>query len=494
MLQTFLQKIYTCQYGGTRTIENTTDTVYKLNTVSETINEMSKNYKDESNEEDTENKEKFIQTLLDKLDKIKDNILYEELIDEENGLVYEIYDILLKKNSITKDDLVKLLENRNEYILGFDDFDTNFKVEESVNIVVRLINETYKIFNVNNLWKHKIQENKKVIASQLGGVSRAISSVAKSINKKEAGFEEEIKEIQILCKQRDIEILDIKIEKAKTGRYIINIYKAVCQEDEECRIDELEYILSKVLKAEIVLQKNMCAVKNEQNLCKQVYMSKDKFMIQVGLAYEKKDGSLVSGDYNAQMKLDDGKYLIALSDGMGSGSEARKSSQIAIKMLCRMLGSGFDKDTSLELINSSMYINSKEDTYATLDVAILDLYAGNMEFMKNGACPTFIKNKRSVKVVKSVSLPAGILDKVDLVVYDKDLNDGDIIIMCTDGILESNVEYENKEVWVKNLLEEMETDNVQKIANILLAQAVDNGVGKAKDDMTVIAVKVKKNI
>lgn len=140
-----------------------------------------------------------------------------------------------------------------------------------------------------------------------------------------------------------------------------------------------------------------------------------------------------------------------------------------------------------------MYINSKEDSYATLDVAIFDLYAGNMEFMKNGACPTFIKNKRNVNIVKSVSLPAGILDQVDLVVYDKDLNDGDIIIMCTDGVLESNVEYENKEIWIKNLLEEIETDNVQKIANILLAQSVDNGVGIAKDDMTVIVAKVKKN-
>lgn len=146
----------------------------------------------------------------------------------------------------------------------------------------------------------------------------------------------------------------------------------------------------------------------------------------------------------------------------------------------------------MELINSSMYINSKEDSYATLDIAILDLFSGNMEFMKNGACPTFIKNKRNVNIVKAVSLPAGILDQVDLVVYDKDLEDGDIIIMCSDGILESNVEYENKEVWIKNLLEEIETDNVQKIANILLAQSIDNGVGVAKDDMTVIVAKIKK--
>ena len=64
--------------------------------------------------------------------------------------------------------------------------------------------------------------------------------------------------------------------------------------------------------------------------------------------------------------------------------------------------------------------------------------------------------------------------------------------MCTDGILESNIEYENKEIWIKNLLEEIETENVQKIANILLNQSIDNCVGIAKDDMTVIVAKVKK--
>ena len=33
------------------------------------------------------------------------------------------------------------------------------------------------------------------------------------------------------------------------------------------------------------------------------------------------------------MKLKDGKYLLAISDGMGSGPEAKKSSQIVTKML-----------------------------------------------------------------------------------------------------------------------------------------------------------------
>lgn len=184
--------------------------------------------------------------------------------------------------------------------------------------------------------------------------------------------------------------------------------------------------------------------------------------------------------------------MLAISDGMGSGEQANKSSSTVINMLKRLLTNGFNKEVSIGLINSSINLNSNEETYATIDISIVDLINGNIEFVKNGACPTFIKSKNKVEVIKSVSFPAGMLDNIDLVVYDKDFKADDIIIMCSDGILESNVEYDNKEVWLKNLLENIETDDVHKIANIIMQESVDNGLGVAKDDMTVIVAKIEK--
>ena len=174
------------------------------------------------------------------------------------------------------------------------------------------------------------------------------------------------------------------------------------------------------------------------------------------------------------------------------GPEARKSSQIAIKMVKRLLKSGFGKDASIDLINSTISLNTKEDMYSTLDISVFDLYSGNIEMVKNGACPTFIKTKEDVQMIKSVSLPAGIVDNIDTIIYDKDLQDGDIIVMCSDGIIESTSEYEQKEDWVKNILEELYTDNPQKIADIILKEAVDNSFGIAKDDMTIIVGKIKR--
>ena len=43
------------------------------------------------------------------------------------------------------------------------------------------------------------------------------------------------------------------------------------------------------------------------------------------------------------------------------------------------------------------------------------------------------------------------------------------------------------------MLKEINTNNANKIADIILNEAIDNGYGVLKDDMTVIVIKVSKN-
>ena len=64
--------------------------------------------------------------------------------------------------------------------------------------------------------------------------------------------------------------------------------------------------------------------------------------------------------------------------------------------------------------------------------------------------------------------------------------------MCSDGILDSNIEYKNKELWLKYMLEDMDTVNTQKIADLILNEAIDNQFGSAKDDMSIIVCKFVK--
>ena len=166
MYQIFLEKIYICQFGVTYGLEEANDNViYKLNTMTDTLNEMAKNYKETGKETDA--KKAFIENLNEELEKIQENVLYEDLSNEDNGLSLEIFEFLEENEEIKKDDIIKILENRNEYILGFEDFDTNMKIEEDLNKVSLIINNIYKIGQVNNIWKKRLKENKKVISNQL---------------------------------------------------------------------------------------------------------------------------------------------------------------------------------------------------------------------------------------------------------------------------------------------------------------------------------------
>ena len=488
--------------GAMYRLQESKETIDKLNNVSDVIKQMSDTYKEVaySNLDQKEivenNREIFIEELQEKVRILSQNILYEDLLDENEAILYDIFEKLLEKDRITRENLLEIFKNHNNYIVGFDNYETTLKIEKDIRQIIEIINESYKISKQNFVMVVKIGENSKNISMQLEGVSKAIDDIANNIDddKENDKFLEKRNEILLICKQRQIEILDVKIEQEKTGRYIIKILLNTCNDKRmiECPTKKIEQILSDVLQEEIIIKKEKCGLKQEQKMCYQTYISKDIYSMQIGIAKINKEGENVSGDSSLQISLEDGKYLIAISDGMGSGPNARKSSQIAIKMLGRLLSNGFDKETSIELINNTISANIKDETFATLDIMVLDLYSGNIEYIKNGACPTFIKNNKNVEIIKNIALPAGILNDIDLVIYDRDVDNNDIIVMCSDGILESNSEYKNKEIWIKNLLEQIETTNAQKIADILLKESIDNNYGKPKDDMTVIVTKIIK--
>ncbi len=462
------------------------ETVEKLNNVSETIKKMANAYAKDTKpqytiEEKEENKQIFLNELLNNLEPYQDNLLYEDIANVDGKIVDKIFDLLLEKQEMEREDLLKIFAECNSYIVGFDDKEVSKYLEENILQILRIVNISYKVSKNNFVWKRKLEENKKNMEAQLRGVSKVISGIAEDIQKdteKQKDYAKQEVEIVELLKQKDIQVKDIHIDKK--DRYIIYLN---VEEVEHNSI--IENILTKIMKEKIVL--------NEENSTNSelVYISDDQYVIGFATADSSKSQSEVSGDNFINTRLKDGKYVIALSDGMGTGRKANESSMQALAMLQNLLKSGFDKDSSIELITSTL-ISKNEEIFATLDVAIIDLYKGTMELIKSGACPTYIKKNKKVQIIKSNSLPAGMINQDNIQVFDTDIQNEQIMLMCTDGILDSNIEYKNKELWIKYLLEDIETKNTKKIADIVLNEAIDNNFGKTKDDMSVIVCKFMK--
>ena len=475
-----------------RALNKSKEVAESLNNVSNAINEMATTYRgqddldavEKDNISSDENKEIFIGELLNNLEPYKDNMLYDDIAKADGEIDNEIFELLLEKQEISRKDLLQIFANCNSYIVGAEDNKISKQLEDNIMQIVRTINVSYKVAKSNFIWKKKEEQTKKNISNQLKNVSNAIKSMAKDIEKDikaEEKYQAERLEIVDLLRQRDIEVQDIMIKK--DNRFIVEIYLTRLLEN--TKLEQIAEILTNILKEPIVLNAEETVGK------KIVYLSDDKYIMAIGMAQETKNNSKQSGDSILNIRLKDGKYLVAISDGMGSGKEAKNSSNQTLRLLENLLVSGFDKKASLDLINNAL-MNQNKETFATLDIAIVDLYEGNVEFIKSAACPTYIKKNKRVQMIRSNSLPTGILEESKLETFDKDINDGEIVVLCSDGILDSNVEYKNKELWIKYLLEDIETTNTQKIANLILEESVDNNYGIAKDDMSVVAFKFRQ--
>ncbi len=477
-----------------RRLNNSTDTINKLNNISGALKDMANTYKKAAattiTEEDIreKNKQQFIIEFLNTTEHLESNILYDITQNVEGKIVDDIFDYLLENQFIKERDLINILANNNNYVVGFDEDEKkkNYDIEKMVNA----INSAFRLSKMNFIWSKKLDEEKKNFETQLNGVSKAISEIADNIDKEHKSedlFDDKKEQIVLLLKQKNIIVQEISLTKKENDRYRVSLY--IDNQDGEKKGKTIISIINKVLEEKMIIQERE-VIENE-NITKYEIISDDKFLLDIGISQYTKDGMSVSGDSTIKMKLKDGKYLLVISDGMGSGPEAKKSSQIVTKMLKRLLNSGFERDTSVELINSNL-LNVADDVFATLDIAIIDLYKGNIEFIKNGACPTYIKNSKKVQIIKSLSLPTGVVNQINTDVFDKDIDSNDIVVMISDGIMDSNIEYKNKELWVKYFLEDMETTNPQKIADIILKESIDNNFGKVKDDMSIIVCKFIK--
>lgn len=212
-----------------RGLNKSKETAEKLNDVSETIQKMAKTYKEEisniDSEENKKDKDIFVSELLDCIEPYKENMLYEDMANTEGKIVDDLFNLLMDKQEITKEDLLNIFAKNNSYIVSSDDENISKLLENSIMQMVRATNTAFKISKTSFVWIKKIEENKKNMEAQLNGVSKAISGIAKTIEddmKKEAEFAEEKKQIIDGLKLKSINVEEIAIRRQ--GRFLVEIY------------------------------------------------------------------------------------------------------------------------------------------------------------------------------------------------------------------------------------------------------------------------------
>lgn len=423
-----------------------------------------------------------------------------------------------------------------------------------VRSLTREINALYEIYRINSIWKSKLCENRRLAADQLGDVSRILDNISEEVYEEriDSNAEDEIR-IRLCSKGYEVTDLDVTIGAKK--RYFAYI-GGIIGEDADGFRRSAETALKIILGVKMVM---VGAVRKDCDEIVMRFAQPEGYIVETGTASScacedsadnmqiqsksiintanntNSNNNLVpeltsnntdnkisdsddvlnsalnkskSGDRCVMRYLSDGKFAVALSDGMGTGRRAARDSNATVRLLGDFLEAGFDKTIAVKFINSIMVMKSAEEAFATVDMCIIDLFSGNAEFIKNGAEPCYIKRGYDIETVRSASLPIGVVQDIQVETFAHRLSHGDMVVMMSDGIFAPCSEKNNSEKynnyndrqndsqtdkndWIKTMIAEADPNMPpRELADRLLEMSKNLNGGKFTDDVTVSVIKI----
>lgn len=222
-----------------------------------------------------------------------------------------------------------------------------------------------------------------------------------------------------------------------------------------------------------------------------LFREQEPYYITVGIGTRTREGQQVSGDCIRYFTTEEGMACVILSDGMGSGEEAREESESTVRMAERFLRAGISAADCVRTIGPALKLRTQGKKFVTLDVSTIDLFTGEAVSVKCGAAPSFVRavdGDGSVRVrrILSSTLPAGLEEAGDMDVTQFRMGGQDALVLLSDGIVDADG---SNAGWVEELL----SDSLRLSARELAARIVLEGSARgAPDDMSAAVVYLGK--
>ena len=388
-----------------------------------------------------------------------------------------------KEKPITEDDFDRLTETlkRNHHITP-DDIDGLFiKKCCRRNELSRAINNYYHSYLMSLESMRRISSIRSGLAGQFGGLSDILTDMAEEFSQTDVcdlDSSERISHmlrqhslIPVLCNCR-ISDSQMTVEIELSDRSRGSIKKSVLQKEVEkcCGRSFLQPVIT-------VAQDRVRIVLNERPL----------FEIEVGSYQHIADNGKLCGDSLSCFNDGKGNFVALISDGMGTGGRAAVDSMMAVNLMEKLVKSGLSFDCALNMTNSALMVKSEEESLATVDVSLINLFTGKTDILKAGAPYTYIKKRGKVMRKEIPSIPAGILNEVYFTKERMSLCGEDMIIMLSDGAVMGD------DRWLLSLIKSWSKGSCQDLAQAVVEEAIRQNEGMKDDDITVLAIKLKDN-
>lgn len=340
------------------------------------------------------------------------------------------------------------------------------------------LNSAYYSFVLNKKMSEKFFTGRNMECNQFIGLADTIEQIAEQLREKITFDTDAEARIAAFFEEEGKHPLGISVLYYDTGRPKVEIDLPSMAELSWTKaelLEELSTLCHTPLGQMIIETKKGCITL--------VLSQKETYSPLFAQNHAKKDTEEISGDCASVFSVYGGRLCMALCDAMGSGKRAAIDSNMSIKVLERVLKSGFDCDMAINSLNAALILNSDEERLTSVDLSLIDLFTGHCRILKSGSPPTFVKMGARVEKLSAKSLPVGILENIATEELEVTLSKGDMVVMVSDGIIGTE-----DDTFILEIMKNYAGFDMTALSDLILSQAKKRFKGCCPDDMTVISL------
>ncbi len=203
----------------------------------------------------------------------------------------------------------------------------------------------------------------------------------------------------------------------------------------------------------------------------------------------------VGGDYCDVFPLCDGRWALVMADvsGHGLGPSLLMAS---VRAALRALAIEHSRpDTLLGLLARSLEHDLYDGRFITMIVAVLDTAAQNLAFANAGHGPALVYAAAAdtFHTLRATGMPLGVLHDTEYPLgCERKLGPGDLVLLCTDGIIEALNEADEPfgQRRLERLVAQHATEPVAEIVASVAREVTAHYVGESPpDDLTILIAR-----
>ncbi len=349
------------------------------------------------------------------------------------------------------------------------------------------INGVLETTRVNDFWEGKIEESRDLLSQQLKGVSGVIKNLAQELEFKTVVDTELQERLVKGCKELGIPMRQLIPVITEDNQVFIRVTADACLDRTTCD-NLLAPSISTLMDTRYEVSHRKCP-RGNWGTCEFTLARVFNFKITTGISQlAKRD---VSGDSFNVVTLKEGRELIVLSDGMGVGRKAAQESKATVNLLEELFNTGFGQEVAVKTVNSILLLRQRE-SFATVDLALIDLYSGEIDSIKIGGVPSFLKRGKRVGIITNNNLPIGVVEDLEIPSERRALLSGDILVMVTDGVLDPGKLVDGRGLWLRDFLAQTNEQDPHCLAEMVINKALALARGEPRDDMTVVCALIDR--